>query len=152
MAHPYATAALIRSIEEAFNDSTEFPDATLTGWADNFGDEIIDARLNAAGFSMPPDTTTNLLKVISSMLAAAHGLDSFMGQRTFDAVPRAKALREQAMDLLDKIANGTLDAGLTQSSSGEPIVVDSDPETFPDTAAVVGDEEDWAWPAEDRED
>jgi hypothetical protein len=148
----YGTAALIRSVEEAFSSATDYLDATLVAWCTNFADPEIDARLKSGGFTTPvPATVPVLITTISAMLGAAHGLDSFIGQFTGSEVERAKALRERARELIQQIVSGELDVGLTQSDSGAPIQYDDDPETYPETAGVVGGEENWEMPTEDRE-
>ena len=152
MAGEYGTAALIKSVESVFStDTTTFTDEVLLGWCSNFADPEIDARLAAAGYTTPLTTIPNLIKSISSMLAAAHGLDSYIGQRTTGNVERADALRKWARELLDAICKGEADVGLTKSAAGEQVGYESDHETFPATAAVVGPEETWERPAEDRE-
>lgn len=149
----YCTHTLIRSVEEAFTNTTDFPQATIEAWATNFADPEIDAILEAAGFSTPIASGSEpaLIKAISAMLSAAHGLDSYVGQFTGREVERAKALRERARKLLGEIADGTLDVGLARAAAGRPIDYDSDPDTFPDTAAIVNNEESWSWYTEDRE-
>ena len=148
----YATAALVRSLEQAFADSTDFPDATLVAWSTNFADPEIDARLESAGFTTPvPATVPALIVSVAVRLSCAHGLNSYVGARTFGNVERATELRKVALEILEKIAEGTYDVGLTRSDAGRPIDVDSDPETFPATAAVVGEVWQWTWPTEDRE-
>lgn len=149
----YGTAALIKSVESVFaTDSTTFTDEVLLAWCTNFADPEIDARLAAAGFTTPvPATVPALICSISSMLAAAHGLDSYVGQRTFSTVERADALRKWAREMLDSICKGEADIGLTQSAAGEQIAYEDDHETFHANAAVVANEESWAWPVEDRE-
>jgi hypothetical protein len=147
----YTTHTLIRSLEEAFSDTTDFPNATLEGWATNFGDPEIDGRLEAAGFTTPVAAPQPaLIKAISTMLAAAHGLDSFVGQFTGREVERAAKLRERARKYLDEIADGSTDVGLTRSDESRPIDVDDDPETFGAREAVVGNEESWKRYTEDR--
>lgn len=148
----YGTAALVRSVENAFSETSEYSDAVVLAWCTEFANPEIDARLASAGFTTPvPATVPVLITTISAMLGAAHGLDSFVGQFTGSEVERAKSLRERARELLNQIASGELDVGLTQSDSGAPIQYDSDPETYPSTAAVVGSEENWDMPTEDRE-
>ena len=148
----YGTAALIRSVEEAFSSATDYLDATLLAWCTNFADPEIDALLKSGGFTTPiAGDTPSLVAAISSMLGAAHGLDSFIGQFTGAEVERAKALRERARALIEQIISGGLDIGLTRSDSGAPIQYDDDPETYPETAGVVGSEENWEMPTEDRE-
>jgi len=148
----YSTAALIRSLENAFDDATDFTEAVLLGWSTNFADPEIDARLLAAGFTTPiTSTVPTLVKSVATMLAAAHGLNSFVGARTFASVERADALRKSALEILEFIAEGTYDVGLTRSDAGRPIDVDDDPETFHARAVIVGDEWQWERYAEDRE-
>lgn len=149
----YATAAAIRSVEQTFADTDEFEDATLTGWSTLVADPEIDARLKSAGFTTPVAAPhPSLIVLIAAMLSAAHGLDSYIGQRTSEPIPRATKLREDAREMLDRIDSGVLDTGLTRSAAGAPILIDSDPETFPATATIVGDETTWTRPTEDRED
>lgn len=150
----YASADQIKSVEQAFSgDTTTFTDQVLEGWATVVADPEIDARLFAAGYTTPiVGTPAAIICTISAMLAAAHGLDSFLGQFTAGEVERAKGLRERARGLLDEIADGKLKvSGLSAVSTGAAVIMDSDPETFPDTAAVVGEDWQWKYPTESRE-
>lgn len=153
MAGEYATAAVIRSIEQVFADATDYPDATLLLWSTNIANPEIDARLLAAGFTTPiSGTTPALIILIASQLCAAHGLDSYVGQFTANPVERANKLREEARALLDKIADGTFKIStLASVSTGAAVIMDSDPETMHEHAAVVGEDWQWTWPTEDRE-
>ena len=100
----YATAALIRQVDEEFartdaNGANIYADATLTGWAENFGDKEIDARLESAGITTPLSEVPAEIKAISAKLAAAFGLLSFN-------VEKAAQLREIALAELEAIATG----------------------------------------------
>ena len=148
----YCADTDIRSVAQVFSSTTEFLEATIEAWAEDYGDKIIDARMKSAGFTTPFASPDEVIIYCSALLAAAHGLRGYIGQFTGREPEMARSLEERAMGLLDDIASGKLDIGETRDDSGAPVVMDSDPETFPDTAAVVGDEESWAWPAEDRED
>lgn len=147
----YCEDADIRSVAQVFSNATEFPEATLEAWAEDYGDKIIDARLLSAGFTTPFTSADEVIILCSALLAAAHGLRSYIGQFTGREVEMAVSMETRAMALLDDVASGKLDIGETRSASGAPVVMDSDPETFPDTAAIVNNEESWAWPTEDRE-
>ena len=141
----------IRSVSQVFSSTTEYPQATLEAWAEDYGDKVIDARLKSAGFTTPFSSADEVIILCSALLAAAHGLRGYVGQFTGREVEMAVSLEERAMALLDDVASGKLDIGETRSTSGAPVVMDSDPETFPDTAAIVDNEESWAWYTEDRE-
>jgi hypothetical protein len=153
MAGEYATAAVIRSIEQAFVDSTDYPDATLLLWSTDIANPEIDARLLAVGFTVPiTGTVPALITLIASQLCAAHGLDSYIGQFTANPAERAAKLREEARSLLEKVADGTFKIStLLPIAEGGAVIVDSDPETMHDMAAVVGEDWQWAWPVESRE-
>lgn len=136
----YATPALIRSLEQAFSDTGDYPDLLLAGWSTDVAEPEINARLLAAGYAAPITTAIPaLIALIAAQLSAAHGLDSYLGQFTGNPVARAQTLREEARGLLDKIADGTLEiAGKVPSAEGRAIIMDPDPETMHDKAAVVG--------------
>jgi hypothetical protein len=150
----YSSADQIKSVEQAFaTDTATFTAQILESWATVVADPEIDARLLSAGYTTPiVGTPAAIICTISAMLAAAHGLDSYIGQFTSSEVERAKSLRERARGLLDEIADGKLKvAGMTLVSTGAAVIMDSDPETMPDTAAVVGEDWQWKWPTESRE-
>lgn len=150
----YSNANGIRACEAALADTTAFTAQTLEQYARDYADPIIDAALLAAGFSVPLTTSTapKLVATISAMLAAARALESHIGRRTAGNVERAVSLREEAWEYLDDLRAGKLDPGISRSTAGNPIIVDTDPETRHADAAVVGtDAEDWSWPSESRE-
>ena len=147
----YATAALIRAQHAAFKSATDYPDATILAWATNHTDPMIDGRLKAAGYTTPiPATQPAEIIAISTLLAASHGI-MYHTHHTFTEDSLAAKMRAEAMERLEAIATGKHDVGLTRSASGAPIVVDSDPDTYPDTAGAVGHEKGWTWYTEDRE-
>ena len=147
----YCADSDIRSVAQVFSSTTEFLEVTIEAWAENYGDKIIDARMKSAGFTVPFASADEVIVYCSALLAAAHGLRGYIGQFTGREPEMAVSLEERAMGLLDDIASGKLDIGETRSASGAPVVMDSDPETFPDTATIVGDEQYWKHPAESRE-
>lgn len=143
----YATAALIRSMHNAFKstapDDEQFGDTQLTDWAEDHCDPKINARLAAAGFTTPitsdiPDQIRN----ISAKMAAAHGLKYHTGA-TFSEVDLAAKMWEEALVDLEAIAEGSEDVGLTRSTTGGPISVDDDPDTYGEDMSVVGSEDMW---------
>ena len=147
----YCADSDIRSVAQVFSDETEFPEATIEAWAEDYGDKVIDARLLSAGFTVPFSSPDEVIVLCSALLAAAHGLRSYIGQFTGREVEMAVSLETRAMQLLDDVAKGRLDIGETRASTGEAVLYDDDPEERHEDAAIVDNEESWAWPTESRE-
>lgn len=148
----YSTHTNVRAVEPLFKCVDDFPDATIEGWISLEGDPIVDGHLGSKGFTVPiTGTPPNLVILASALYSAAAGLDAYVGQSSEDVVPRAQNLRDRATEILEGIASGELHTTLARSDSGAAIVMDGDPETFPETAWAVGDETQWGFAVEDRE-
>ncbi len=137
------TAAKIRSVEQSFLNETDFPDATLEGWAENHGDPVILARLSAASLSINVSSPGDLISHVSALLASAHGLESYISQYTGSVAEAATTRRERAYELLDQIVAGKLDIGLTAGTGGQAVTHDTDDDILGSTPTVIGDEQDW---------
>ena len=150
----YATAARIRKLEaEVFADSTQFPDDALRDWAEFFGDPEIDSRLLAAGYTTPFAQPPDLVQQISAMFGAAYGLQSSTGRYTSRNVERAEALKIQARDLLERIAQGELELpDHSRAAAGTEIYYQSTGEDMHVNSAFVGACKTWAMPTETRAD
>ncbi len=226
----YSYASLIRSMEPEAFPSTDplFSDVILRGWATDYADPEIDARLGA-GFGVPfpvstftdlasatpwttitttdgafdTDTDVDLILVllsgtnfdageyrisavasslsmtvttaagsggasssgvawianapalirrISAILAAAHGLDANIGASTVATVGRAEDLRKRAFDMLDDLVKGKLSIpGYPTGTYSGNVVQSQDPETRPDTQVFAGRPEDYRELVETRE-
>lgn len=153
---PYANSNGIRDCEAVLGDKDTsgnyvYSSQELEGYASDYADPIIDSYLLAAGYTAPITTSTppKLVALVSAILAASRALESKAGRRTTGTVERAASLRTEAMGILDGIRSGALDIGLTRSTTAEPVLYDTDPETRHEHAAVVGVyAEDWSHQAE----
>lgn len=106
---------------------------------------------DSAVYSWTPSEVPPLIRQIASMLTTAAILTGAIATHTTRKPEKAEALEERARTLLEAIASGQLDVGLTRAGAGMPFLVDSDPETRHEDSAVTGTEEQWGWPAEARE-
>lgn len=153
---PYSNSNGIRDCEAVLAEkntdgSYVYSSQELEAFAADYADPVIDAALLAAGYSVPIETSTapKIIAAVSAMLAASRAIQSKAGRRTGSTVERATELRTEAMALLDGIRKGTLDPGISRSTTAEPVIYDTDPETRHEHAAVVGvNAEDWTNQAE----
>jgi len=151
----YCTAAMIRELEkEVFEDTTEFPSDTLLTYAQNWADPVIDARMNAAGYTTPFETGSEpaVIKMLSAMIGCAYLLQSALVKYSARNVERARTLLDDADKMMTKIQAGkmTLDTS-SQSTAGAAIYIDPDPEERPAASVFTGSPEYWSMPTETRE-
>lgn len=143
----YCTAAQVRGIHEMFASSTDFPDATLTGWAETYGDPIIDDYLRSNGFSVPFTSAPASVAIASAHFAAAFGMRKY-GKTLYDGDGGlASTLEKHAWAILAKIASGALDTNTSRDNESYAIAYERDPETHHDKAIYISpNEEDWQRP------
>lgn len=149
----YATAAMVRALEkEVFEDDTEFPDATLTLYAETWADPIIDARMNAAGHATPFTDAPKMIMILSAMIGCSVLLQSALVRYSARNIERARTLLSDAHKMMDKIQAGSMDLGtVSQSASGSAVYVDPDPEKRPASTVFGGEVHQWKEPVESRE-
>lgn len=112
---------------------------------------VSSAGASSAGFAWIADAPA-LIRRISAMLAAAHGLDANVARGVSRTVGRSDDLRTRAFELLDDLKKGSITiSGYPTGTYSGAVVTEQTPETRPDTQVFSGDPEDWAELAETRE-
>jgi hypothetical protein len=149
----YSTYTEVRLVHSALENTTDFPNATLTSYIQQFADPEIDATLKTHGFTTPLASVPTLIESISAMLAGAHALSTRARQPYGDTDGLAGQIAAKARSQLMRICTCELDVGLTRDADGYAISVDTNPDERPDTAVIVTtDETQWVHLDETRAD
>lgn len=142
----YTTAAIIREIDDVFNNDdgqSVYTDAELTNWCDIYAQPIIDSRLEARGFTVPITTPGSLIKLIAALYTVRMAFGGFIAAFSGRDTERAKALKAEADGLLNDICNGRRTIGIDPDAESNEIEYDDEPEVRPDHETFVGDFESW---------
>ena len=152
------THASIVKVEPVFlENATTFADSVTTGVCATHADPIINARLEAAGYTTSAFgygvAAPEILQLIAALLTAANLLRGYSVKHTGANIERADAHEARAMALLEDAALGKYDIGETQDDSGSKILVSSTPETRHAQSIFVGvKSEIWANTDDERSD
>jgi hypothetical protein len=149
----YSTYTEVRLVHKALENTTDFPNATLTSYISTFADPEIDAFMRTHGFTVPFSSTPDLVKAASAMLAGAHALSTRTRAPYGEDDAVAGQIKAKAMEILRKIATHEYDINAARDADGYAIAVDTNPDERPDTQIYVSqDETQWQHLTETRAD
>jgi hypothetical protein len=136
--NPYATAALIRGIDDFIADTAEWDDDdTLEEYGEAWANPLVDAALGGT-FSVPLDSDDmpEIVANVAAMLTAAAILAGQCAQHVATKPEKAKLLEERANAILEKIVSGEYTVvGLSRTALARGVV--SNVHDSPDTNMVA---------------
>lgn len=148
----YTTAAIMRSLDDAFEDDELYPDATLTGLCDNIVQPKMDRVLRPLGITLPIETPDASIKEIASMWTIGLMMTGMIGNYTAGDAEKGKRLVDEAAQSLQDIVDGKTATTHALARSRRTVTVPTEPESnLPEETVFAGGPHQWGDFPEQRE-